>query len=189
MDDAARVDAATRQREGWTIFHHDFRRDLTRRDLTMGEAIRHLLRVTGSRMFFRRCEVRGMYCEIKRLPTSSYSYDSGMSYQLLHFSDLEDVAEAKRVLVFDLLLCGIDLYRGLTNAVFDEQCELIRSLLRAPPSVPAEDWLKALEKVHPKTRPLLRTHSEDLRQNLLNEKVTGTTGTVAMTARVRMDAR
>lgn len=130
-----------------------------------------------------------MYVEIKRLPTTRMAHDHGYTYMTLHFSTQESVTDAKRELVIDTLINGVDLYRGLPNAVFDEQCELIRSLLRAPPSVTAEDWLKALEKVHLNSRSLLRTHEADLRQNLLGEKVTCTTGTVAMSAGVRMDAR
>lgn len=33
---------------------------------------------------FQRCPVRGLYVQIKRLPTSSYVRDSGVTYQLDH---------------------------------------------------------------------------------------------------------
>ena len=54
--------------------------------------------------------------------------------------------------------------------------------------MPAEDWVKILEKVDPKTRPLLRTHETELRFHLLGEKYTGPRGPVAMTARTRLEA-
>jgi hypothetical protein len=87
-------------------------------------------------------------------------------------------------LAIDTLPNSIDLYRGLPNAVFDDQVETIKWLLRAPPSVSGEEWRKVLERVHPKTRPLLRTHEADLRHHMLGERYTGP---VAMTARVTME--
>jgi hypothetical protein len=187
VDGSTRADTATRRRDGFVVFHFDFKPSLTQRDLTLGEAIRHLLRVTGSSMTFWRCPVRGLAVRIKKLPTTSYAYDGGESWMMLHFSDLEDEVAAKKVLVLDLLLSGIELYRGLPNAVFEDQVSTIKWLLTAPPSVPAEKWRKVLERVHPKTRPLLATHEADLRFHLLGEKYRGPTGPVAMSARVRMD--
>ncbi len=165
-----RADAETRRQNGFTVFHFDLNPKLTRRDLTLGEAIRHLLRVTRARMSFWRCPVRGLAVQIKRLPRTSYSHDHGDSFMMLHFSDLEDEVVAKKVLALDMLLTGIDLYRGLPNAIFDEQIETIKWLLKAPSSVPAEEWLKVLDRVHPQTRPLLRSHAPDLRVHLLGEK-------------------
>ena len=183
-----RADAEERRRDGFTVFHFDFKPSLTRRDLTLGEAIRHLLRITGVRISFWRCPVRGLAVEIKRLPRTSYSHDHGDSFMMLHFSDLENEVAAKKVLALDMLLTGIDLYRGLPNAVFDEQIETVKWLLTAPPSMPAEEWLKVFDKVHPKTRPLLRTHEPELRIHLLGEKCSDPAGPVALTARTRLEA-
>ena len=187
-EEDARADKERRKRLGWTLFHFDFKPNLTRRDLMVGEAIRYLLRSTGSRMFFRMCQVRGMYVEIKRLPTTGKSYDHGYSYVVLNYSTRENVVDAKKELAIDTLLNGIDLFRGLPNAVYDDQIETIKWLLRAPPSVTAEEWTRVLEKVHAKTRPLFRTHESELRHHLLGERYTGPAGSVAMTARVRMEA-
>jgi hypothetical protein len=184
----ARADADERQQCGFTVFHFDFKPNLIRRDLTLGEAIRHLLRVTSSRMSFWRCPVRGLAVQIKRLPRTSYSHDHGESFMMLHFCDLEDEVAAKKILVLDMLLTGIDLYRGLPNNVFDEQVATIKWLLTAPPSVPAEEWLKVQGRVHRQTRPLLRTHEAELRHHLLGEKCAGPTGPVALTAQPGLEA-
>jgi hypothetical protein len=128
-----------------------------------------------------------MYVQMKRLPTTSYAYDGGYTYMTLHFSTRENAVDAKRELAIDTLLNGIDLYRGLPNTVFDDQVATIQWLLTAPPSVGAEEWKRVLEKVHAKTRPLLKTHESELRHHLLGEKYTGPTGPVALTAMVRMD--
>lgn len=186
-EEDTRRDREQRKREGWTIFHHDFNPSLTRRDMTLGEAIRHLLRVTGCRMSFWRCPVRGLAVQIRELPHTPYSFDKGETWMMLHFSDLEDQVAAKKVLALDMLLTGIGLYRGLPNAAFDEQVATIKYLLTAPPSVPAEDWLKVLEKLHPKIRPVLRSHESDLRTHLLGAKHGGTTGPVALTVRPRLE--
>ena len=62
------------------------------------------------------------------------------------------------MLVLDMLLSGIELYRGWPNTFFDEQVATISWLLQAPPSVPAEEWLKVRKTADPTTQPLLRTH-------------------------------
>jgi hypothetical protein len=113
--DAAVSDAHDRRRHGFTAFHFDFNPKLTRRNLTLGEAIRHLMRVTGTRISFWRCPIRGLAIQYKKLPTTSYSHDNGETYMVLHFCDLADKAEAKRVLVLDMLLSGIEMYRGWPN--------------------------------------------------------------------------
>ena len=187
-EEASRADAEARRRDGFTVFHFDLNPKLTRRNMTLGEAIRHLLRVSGCRMSFWRCPVRGLAVEIRELPRTSYSFDRGETWRMLHFSDLEDKVAAKKVLALDMLLTGIGLYHGLPNAVFDEQVRTIQYLLSAPPSVPAEDWRKVLEKVHPKIRPVLRSHESDLRTHLLGAKYGGATGPVALTVRPRLEA-
>jgi hypothetical protein len=185
---AARDEAEDRRANGFTVFHFDLNPKLTRRDLKLGEAIRHLLRVTGTRMSFWRCPVRGLAVQFRKPPASSYSYDRGESWMLLHFSDAEDEAEAKRALVLDTLLTGIELYRGLPNMVFNDQVETLKGLLTAPPSVPADEWLTVLNQVHLKFRSLLRTHEADLRLHLLGQRAGGPAGPVALTARPRLEA-
>jgi hypothetical protein len=186
--DAARQDKdERRKREGWTVFHFDFKPSLTRRDLTLGEAIRYLLRSTGSRMKFWRCPIRGLAVQIQRLPTTKYAYDHGYTYTMLHFSDLDDEVEAKKALVLDMLLTGIELFRGLPNVAFDEEIKRIKWLLCAPPSVSAEDWCKVRNELQKQSRPLLRTHEAELRFHLLGEKYSGPTGPVAMTVKVRLE--
>ena len=181
-------DANDRRENGFTVFHSDFNPKLTRRDMTLGQAIRHLLRVTGTRIKWWRCPIRGLAINYRKLPATSFSYDQGEQWMILHFSDLDNEVEAKKVLALDMLLHGIELYRGLPNKVFDEQVERIKWLLKAPPSVPAEEWLKVKEKVDPRSQPLLRTHESELRFHLLDEKYTGPTGPVALTVRPRLEA-
>ena len=69
--DAAHNDADARRQHGFTVFLFEFKPNLTRRDTTLGEAIRYLLRVRGSRMSFWRCPIRGLAVRIKRLPTTA----------------------------------------------------------------------------------------------------------------------
>lgn len=175
-DDAKREDRERRRREGWTVFHFDLKPNLTQRDLTIGEAIRHLLRVTGHKVGFWRCPVRGLAIQYKRLPTTRLAYDYGETWIVLHFSRQEDLAAAKRELVIDMLLQGINLYRALPNAVFDEQVRLLKGLLRAPPSTSKEEWLAGKARLHKPFQPLLDTHHSDLRTNLLGKAYTGPTG-------------
>ncbi|MBA2589712.1 MAG: hypothetical protein H0U98_13935 [Alphaproteobacteria bacterium] len=185
----AAIDAYHRRRgpEGWTVFHFDLKPNLTRRNLFIGEAIRHLTRVTSTRISFWRCPLRGLAIQYRELPLTSKAYDRGEHWKLLHFSDLENVSEAKRVLVMDLLLKGIRLYRALPNRVFDQDVEHIRWLLTAPPSVSAEDWNARLERLDRRFRDVLRTHEAELRFHLLGEEYRGPTGPVAVSVKLRLE--
>jgi hypothetical protein len=186
-EEQRRKEAEDRLQHGWTIFHFDFKPSLTRRNMTTGEAVRHLMRVTGTRISFWRCPIRGLAIQYRQLPRTPFSYDQGGTWKMTVFSDLEDKTEAKRALVIDMLLRGIELYRGLPNAAFDEEVRRIRWLLKAPPRVSAEQWMAELKKLDSRTKPLLRTHEGELRFHLLGEKHTGPTGTVALTARIRLE--
>jgi hypothetical protein len=185
---AAIDDAQRRRSEGWTVFHFDFNPKLIRRNLTMGEAIRALMSVTGTRISFWRCPVRGLAIQYRVLPMTSYIYDSGETYKVLHFSDHADEVEAKKVLVLDMLLRGIQLYRALPNKRFDAEVERICWLLKAPPSVPAEEWRAARAGLDVRSQEVLRTHEAELRFHLLGEKYAGATGPVAMTVRIRLES-
>ena len=173
-----------RKRNGFTVFHFDFNQKATRRNLTLGEAIRYLMRVTGTRITFWRCPIRGLAIQYKVLPRTSYAYDHGETYMILNFSKLEDVAAAKRELVLDMLLKGIQLHRGLPNTVFDEQVSIIKGLLTAPPSLDKEEWLRIKVTLHGWMQPLLRTHQAELRCHLLGEQYRNPTGPVTFTARL-----
>jgi hypothetical protein len=146
------------------------------------------MRVTGTRISFWRCPVRGLAVQYKQLPRTSLAHDYGETWRFLSFSQNPDITEAKRALVIDALLEGIELYRGLPNQKFDEETERVRWLLKAPASVSAEDWKAKLAELDRRTRPLLRTHEAELRFHLLGEKYAGPTGTIAVSARIRMDA-
>ena len=174
-EQAAHADREERRRNGWTVFHFDFQPKLTRRDMTLGEAIRHLTRITGTKISFWRCPVRGLAIRYHELPRTNFSYDSGTTYVILHFSDAPDQTEAKRQLVINMLLRGIQLYRGLPNSVFQEEVDRIHWLLKAPPSVDAQEWLGVKNKLNDRTQHILRTHEPELRRNLLGEK-SGTKG-------------
>ena len=183
-----RQDIADRQNNGYTVFHFDFNPTLTRRDLKLGEAIRYLMRVTGTRISFWRCPVRGLAVQYRKLPPPKYKYAYGETYMFLNFCELKDSTEAKKALVLDLLLRGIELYRGLPNHLFDEQVQTIKWLLKAPPSVGSDEWLRVLATLPERTKPLLRTHEADLRHHLLGERYRGPTGPVALTVRHRLEA-
>jgi len=146
------------------------------------------MRVTGTRISFWRCPIRGLAIQYRKLPRTSMAYDHGETYMVMRFCDLADNAEAKRVLVLDMLLSGIELYCGWPNTFFDQQVAAIKWLLQAPPSVPAEEWLKVRATVDPRAEPLLRTHEPDLRFHLLGEKYSGPTGPVALSIRPRLEA-
>ena len=163
-------DAQDRRENGWAIFHFDFNPKLTRRDLSLGDAIRHLSRASATRISWWRCPIRGLAITYHKLPRTSPAHDSGERYASLHFCDLQDEVEAKKVLGIDALLRGMELYRGLPNKYFDAQVELIRWLLKAPPNVSGEDWLKAKQGLQKQTQPLLRTHEAELRAHLLGER-------------------
>jgi hypothetical protein len=123
----ARREADDRRRNGFTVFHFDFNPKLTR-NLTLGEAIRYLMRETGTRVSFWRCPMRGLAVEYKKLPTTKFAYDHGEVYRSLHFSKLADKTEAKKVLALDLVLDGIELYRGLPNSAFDDEVKRVHWL-------------------------------------------------------------
>lgn len=171
--DAAHTDRWKREREGWTVFHFDLKPQLTVRNLYIGEAIRHLQRVTATRISFWRCPVRGLAIQYKELPTSHYLGHYGETWTMLRFSQEEDVVAAKRELVEDMLLQGIKLYRALPNAVFDEQVRMLVSLLTAPVSIDAPEWLKAKAKLHKRFQTVLETHTPELRAFLLKEPYAG----------------
>ena len=56
----------------WTVFYFDFNPKLTRRNLSPGEALRHLLKVTHTRLSWWRCPVRGWAVRYRKLPKTSY---------------------------------------------------------------------------------------------------------------------
>lgn len=107
---------------------------------------------------------------------------------VLNFSDLADKTDAKRALVIDMLLRGVELYRGLPNQAFDDEMRRIRWLLTAPPSISAVDWKAQLARLDQRVQPLLRTHEAELRFHLLGEKYAGPIGTVTVSGRIRLDA-
>ncbi len=182
---SARQEAENRRQHGYTVFHFDFNPKLTRHDLTLGEAIRYLMRVTGTRISFWRCPVRGLAVQYRELPKTTLLYDKGETWRILHFTRIEDIAEAKKVLVLDMLLQGIALYRGLPNALYDQETQLIRELLTCRASVPAEDWLAMKARLDRRTQSLFDSHAADLRCHLLGERYTGPTGPVAAGMRGR----
>lgn len=100
-------------------------------------------------------------------PTTSYIHDKGDSWTLLHFSTSEDETTAKRDLVLNVLLIGIGLFRGLPNAAFEEQTNILRALLTAPASAPQDEWLALKARLDHRIEPLLKTHQAELRKNLL----------------------
>jgi hypothetical protein len=186
QEQQAKIEAHHRRQgpEGWTVFHFDLKPNLTRRNLFIGEAIRHLMRVTGTRISFWRCPVRGLAIEYRELPRTSMSYDKGVSWKILHFSREEDITEAKRALVMDMLLQGIQLYRALPNDVFEREVAQIKCLLRAPPSVRAEEWKHQLATLDKRLQTVMRTHETELRFHLLGQKFEGP---VAVSIEVRPD--
>jgi hypothetical protein len=107
---------------------------------------------------------------------------------MLHFSNDADEVVAKKALVQDMLLLGMQLYRALPNTQFDAEVERICWLMRAPPSVSAEEWCKARGDLDKRAQDVLRTHEAELRHHLLGDRYTGPTGPVAMTVRVRLEA-
>jgi len=164
--EAARRAADLRER-GYTVFRFDFAPKFTRRNLGLGDAFRELKRLTGYKVVFWRCPVRGLAVRYHSPPTTTYIHDKGDSWLLLDFSTNTDEEEAKRELVLNVLLVGIGLFRGLPNAVFDEQTSIIRNLLTAPASAPQDEWLALKARLDHRIEPLLKTHQAELRQNLL----------------------
>ncbi len=180
---AHRQEADDRRRNGFTVFRFDFNPKLTRYDLTLGEAVRYLMRLTGTRISFWRCPVRGLAIQYKKLPTTRMHHDKGETWMMLHFTDLQDEVAAKKALVLDMLLRGIDLYRGLPNSHYDQEVALIRQILTCRAAVSAEDWLAMKARLDPRTQPLIDTHNADLRCHLLGEVYKGPTGPVAIGVR------
>ena len=164
--EAARHAADLRER-GYTVFRFDFAPKFIRRNLSLGDAFRELKRLTGYKVAFWRCPVRGMAVRYHSPPTTTHIHDKGDSWILLDFSTKADEAEAKRELVLNVVLVGIGLFRGLPNAIFEEQTSIIRNLLTAPASASQDEWLELKARLHPKIEPLLKTHQAELRQNLL----------------------
>ena len=130
-------------------------------------------RVTGHRIGFWRCPHRGLAIQYKRLPITTMAYDQGETWMVLHFSRLEDEAAAKRELVIDMLLNGINLYRALPNAAFDAEVRGLKALLTAPPSSSAEEWLELKGKLQKKSQAVLETHQAELRFFRLGKPYTG----------------
>jgi hypothetical protein len=181
-------DGHRRQSEGWTVFPFDVKPSLTHRNLWLGEAARQLLKVTGTRISWRRCLVRGLTIDYRQLPRTAMVYDQGERWTRLHFSQIQDESEAKKALVTDMLLQGIENYRALPNMVFDSEMNRIKWLLTAPPSISAEDWKESLSHLDRRFEEVLRTHEAELRFHLLGQKYEGPTGPVAVTIRTRMEA-
>jgi hypothetical protein len=171
-EEQRRKDANDREETGWTVFYFNFDPKLTRRNMTVGEAIRHLLRITSTRLAWWRCPVRGLSIQYRRLPQTTYKWDSGETYRALVFSKNEDEVAAKRELVTEMLLTGIDLYRALPNKVFDMEVATLCWLLNAPPSVPAEDWLGVKNRLQKQSVPALEAHEATLRKHLLGQVIT-----------------
>lgn len=172
-EERARQDANDREKNGWTVFYFNFDPRHTRRNMTVGEAIRYLLRRTGTRISWWRCDVRGLAIQYHRKPQSSYLYDKGETYTSLVFSPLDDEVAAKKELAIDMLLRGLDHYRGLPNRVFDREVTAICWLLNAPPSVPAQEWLTVKKRLQKQTQSLLETHEAELRKHLLGKRISG----------------
>ena len=103
------------------------------------------------------------------LPDDPLGYDMGPEIHLLRFSTLAD-RDAKAELKRDILITGLGNYRGLPNAHFREQVGQLRALLKAPPSVGAEQYNAAKTVLHEAFQDLLRTHVLELRHNLLGEE-------------------
>jgi len=105
LEQEARIkDAEDRRRNGWWIFRYDMDPRFTRGELSLGEAIRYLCRLSGRRISWWRCAVRGLSIEFKILPTTNKAYDKGETYRSLSFSSHADEIEAKKALVVDTLL-------------------------------------------------------------------------------------
>lgn len=188
-EDAQIEDRRDRHAHGWTVFHFDLKPSLTRSNMRVGEAVRHLMRVTGTKFNTWRCPVRGLALEYWELPRTRMVHDNGVRYRWLHFSTLADERAARQELAVDMLLCGVGLYRAFPNAYFIQQTGLVRELLLAPPSISAEDWNKAKAGLHTCLQTVLETHQPELRFNLLGQRAKGRqTGTVAIGVEVRADS-
>lgn len=182
----AASDRERRRREGWTIFHFDYNPKLTRENLSPGAALRYLLKITNHQIALWRCPVRGYAVEYHKLPTTTKAYDHGEKYRVMHFSRAETEIEAKRELCEDMLLYGIEHYRGLPNEDFAERVQTLKWLLTAPPSIEAKDWLAVKATLPKRTQALLKTHEAELRLHLLGQKYIGPGGPVELTTKARL---
>jgi hypothetical protein len=134
-------DRERRVQEGWTIFYFDFNPKLTRRNLSPGEAVRYLERMTNTKTSLWRCPVRGLAVQFEKHSTTSTGEPRMEIYRSLHFSKLENEREAKMALCEDLLLLGIEMYRGLPNKVLMSGCApCIGYLPRRPAWRPKTGW-------------------------------------------------
>jgi hypothetical protein len=154
------------QENGYTVFRFDLAPKFTRFDLSLGDAFRYLKKCTGFRVTFWRCPVRGLAVRLHSSPNKKL-HDGGFSGARLYFSTHADETEAKRELVLDVLLFGIDLFRGLPNATFKEQTTIIRMLLSAPVGTPVEEYQALKFKLLPYFQNVMDTHQANLRRNLL----------------------
>jgi hypothetical protein len=176
----ASAESAELKANGYTVFHFDFRPQQTFRNLSLGDAFRKLKKLTGYKVTFWRCPVRGLAVKIHFPPATTLVHDKGETWSLLAFSTKENEAEAKRDLVLELLLSGMNQYRALPNTVFDEQVAIVKALLMAPPSMDGQEWLAHKARLHPKIAPLVDTHQAELRHHLLGEQYRGPIGPVAV---------
>jgi hypothetical protein len=151
---------------GYTVFRFDLAPKFTRFDLSLGDAFRYLKKCTGFRVTFWRCPVRGLGVRLHS-PPNPKQHDGGFTCTVLHFATQADEAEAKRELVLDVLLFGIDLFRGLPNKTFEEQTTILRNLLTAPVGSPPEEYLGLKAQLHPCFQKVIDTRQADLRRNLL----------------------
>jgi hypothetical protein len=179
-------DAEDRRINGWTVFYFNFDPRKTRRNLSLGEAMRHLCRVTGIRVSWWRCEVRGLAMNYREIPKTAYAHDSGVSFRSLVFSDLADELAAKKALVIDALLRGLEDYRGLPNRHFDREVETLRWLLTAPPSVSGQEWRRVKQGLQQRSQSVLWSHEANLRVYLLGEKLGDPR--MDLTAKARLEA-
>lgn len=166
----AQVHAAHMRATGYTVFRFDLAPKFTKANFSLGDACRELMRLSGYKVTFWRCEVRGLAVHIRTAPTSTYLHDQGESWKVLHFSTNEDEEAAKRELILDLILDGMADYRALPNAAYTQQIVVLKSLLTAPASATKEDWLAARAQLHPRIARVLATHEADLRKHLLGRR-------------------
>jgi hypothetical protein len=123
--------------------------------------------MTGWKVGFWRCPVRGLGIEFNQPPQTQMRHDAWQRSTLLAFSPHDDELAAKKDLVLNVVLSGIEEFRGLPNAIFRQQTDILRALMTAPASMSREDWLALRARVHIKTQPLLDTHLSTLQKNLL----------------------
>lgn len=150
----------------WTIFYYDLRPAGTRRHMTVGDALRHLKNITRWKIYFSRCEVRGLYPTFKEPSRTGKGWDAGDTSQLMAFSAKEDIREAKLDLVEEILLGGMEYYRGLPDDVFDAQIDILKAALNAKHEGRTADVDPLVPRLQARFQQFFRTHSEELRCNL-----------------------